>query len=382
MQIPLRATRAEINLANLQYNLSLFRSYLPVKTRIMAVVKADAYGHGAVQVAKAALTGGVDFLGVALVEEGIALRDAGIDAPVLVFENPTIEHVSFFFEYFLTPTIFTFSVAEMFSIEACKRQVLLPFHINVDTGMGRLGIFPASFAINFLERLQIMPGIKATGIYTHFATADEKDKTFALKQLNNFKNLLIALQKRNICPLLKHAANSAATLGTPEAWLDMVRLGISMYGHYPSAEVAANIKDKISLKPLLTLKSRISFIKEVPPQTTISYGSTYVTTETSRIASIPVGYADGYSRSFSNRGEVLIRGKRAPIVGRVCMDQFLVKINHIPEAKEGDEVIVYGSQNEEKITVEEVATTLNTINYEILCSIGKRVPRSYMTEAN
>ncbi len=382
MQLPLRATRAEINLTNLRYNLSLFRSYLPVKTRIMAVVKADAYGHGAVQVAKTALVGGADFLGVAFVEEGIALRDAGINASILVFENPSIEHVPLFFEYHLTPTIFTFAVAEMFSLEACKRQVLLSFHINIDTGMGRLGIYPANDAVDFLERLQLMAGIKAAGIYTHFATADEKDKTFAAKQLSGFKNLLAILHKRNICPPLRHAANSAAALVLPEAWLDMVRLGISMYGHYPSEEVAANIKNKVLLKPLLTLRSKISFIKEVTPKTTISYGSAYVTTETSRIASVPAGYADGYNRFFSNQGEVLIKGKRAPIVGRVCMDQFLVKINHIPEAKAGDEVIIYGSQGEEKITVEEIATTLNTINYEILCSIGKRVPRSYTTEAN
>ncbi len=382
MQLPLRATRAEINLTNLRYNLSLFRSYLPATTRIMAVVKADAYGHGAVQVAKTALAGGAAVLGVALVEEGIALRDAGINDPVLVFENPAAEHVPLFFEYHLTPTVFTFSVAKMFSLEACKRQVLLPFHINIDTGMGRLGIYPANDAVDFLERLQLMPGIKAVGIYTHFATADEKDKTFAVKQLSYFKDLLAILHRRNICPPLRHAANSAATLELPETWLDMVRLGISMYGHYPSEEVAVNIKDKILLKPLLTLKSRISFIKEVPSRTPISYGSAYVTTETSRIASVPAGYADGYSRFFSNKGEVLIKGKRAPVVGRVCMDQFLVKINHIPEARAGDEVIIYGSQSGEKITVEEVATTLNTINYEVLCSIGKRVPRSYTTEAN
>ena len=369
----LRPTRAEINLANLRHNLRQFRRHLPAATRMMAVVKADGYGHGAVEIARQALTEGVDYLGVALVEEGIVLRKAGLAAPILVFGSPPPELVPLFFEYRLIPTVYSMDQAQRFSAEARQRGEKILLHVKVDTGMGRVGIFPPEDAAMFLTALQAMPGLQVEGIYTHMAAADEKDRRYTERQLGIFKRLLGTLEEKGLCPPLKHAANSAAAMLYPAAWLDMVRLGISMYGHYPSNEVAW----PLDLKPLLTLKSCIAFVKEVPPGTAISYGCTYTTLEKARIATIPLGYADGYNRLLSNRGSVLVRGRRAPVVGRVCMDQFLVRVDAISGVKAGDEVVLVGRQGEEEVTAEDIAALLGTINYEVLCGISARVPRVY-----
>jgi alanine racemase len=373
MQSLLRPTRAEINLDNLRHNLRQFRRHLPSATRIMAVVKADAYGHGAVEIARQALTEGAEFLGVALVEEGIHLRRAGLMAPILVFGSPPPELVPLFFEYHLIPTVYSLDLARRFSAEARQRGENISLHVKVDTGMGRVGIFPPEDAVTFLTALQALPGLRVEGIYTHLAAADEKDRRYTERQLSIFARLLGTLEERGLCPPLKHAANSAAAMLYPAAWLDMVRLGISMYGHYPSQEVAW----PLDLKPLLTLKSVIAFLKEVPPGTSISYGRTYTTGEKARIASIPLGYADGYNRRLSNRGFVLVRGQRVPVVGRVCMDQFLVRVDAVPGVAAGDEVVLVGRQGEEEIPAEDIAALLGTINYEVLCAISARVPRVY-----
>ncbi len=373
LQEPVRPTRAEIDLENLRHNLRQFRAHLPSRTRIMAVVKADAYGHGAGEVSRVALKAGADWLGVALWQEGMALRGAGIEAPILVFGTPSPEQAPYFFRYHLTPTVYTLEAARELSREASRRGEEISLHVKVDTGMGRVGIFPDGQAVSFIEALGSLPGLKVEGVYTHFAAADEKDQGYTRSQIRAFQKALADLEEKGLRPPLCHAANSAAALVYPESWLDMVRLGISMYGHYPSAEVDW----PLPLKPLLTLKSRIAYVKEVPPQTAISYGCTYRTPVRAQIASIPLGYADGYSRLLSNRGQVLVRGQRAPVVGRVCMDQFLVRVDHIPGAREGDEVVLYGRQGEEEITVEEIAAHLGTINYEVLCAVSKRVPRLY-----
>lgn len=369
----LRPTRAEINLANLRHNLRQFRRHLPAATRLMAVVKADGYGHGAVEIARHALTEGADYLGVALVEEGIVLRKAGLMAPILVFGSPPPELVPLFFEHRLIPTVYSMDLAQRFSAEAQQRGEQILLHVKVDTGMGRVGIFPPGDAAQFLAALQTMPGLQVEGIYTHMAAADEKDRRYTERQLGIFKRLLGILEEKGLCPPLKHAANSAAAMLYPSAWLDMVRLGISMYGHYPSNEVAW----PLDLKPLLTLKSSIAFLKEVPAGTAISYGCTYTTMERASIATIPLGYADGYNRLLSNRGCVLVGRQRAPVVGRVCMDQFLVRVDAISDVKAGDEVVLLGRQGEEEITAEDIAALLGTINYEVLCAISARVPRVY-----
>ncbi len=379
MNIPLRATRAEINLDHLKHNLTCFRERIKGQTEIMAVVKADGYGHGSVEVAGLALKYGAGWLGVAFVEEGIKLRENGFTAPILVLNPPFADQLHLFFEYDLIPTVFTMEKAELVSALAVKKKRNKEVHLKVDTGMGRIGVFPHTAAEAFLEKIRALPNLAVGGIYTHFATADERDKSYAWEQLSSFYELIHSLKKKKICPPVVHAANSAAALEIPESWFDLVRLGISMYGHYPSPEINKKI---IPLKPLMSLKSNISFLKQVPAGTCISYGCTWKAKSDTRVATVPLGYGDGYSRLLSNKAGVLIRGKRYPVIGRVCMDQFMVDVSPDPDIKAGDEVVLFGKQcggkPNEAITVEEIAGLMGTINYEVLCAVGKRVPRVYL----
>ena len=370
----LRATRAVINLNNLKHNIRAFRNYVSDKTAIMAVVKADGYGHGASVIAPIALKHGASWLGVAFVEEGVLLREKGLTAPILVLNPAFNNQAELYFSHNLTPTIFTMETAKFFSALAEKNNYRLKFHLKVDTGMGRVGVFPYDKAEAFLGQVMKLPNLTCSGLYTHFATADETDKEYAKKQLTRFLYLTNKLKSKGICPPLIHAANSAATMELPETWLDMIRLGISMYGHYPSKEVD---KGNVCLKPLMTLKSKVSFKKIVPAGSCISYGCTFITKKETPVATVPLGYGDGYSRLLSNKAHVLIRGKRHPVIGRICMDQFMVDISAEPEIKEGDEVVLFGEQKEAFIGVEELADLIGTINYEVLCAVGKRVPRVY-----
>ncbi len=378
MEDQLRATRAEINLGNLKHNIVSFRDYIADKTEIMAVVKADGYGHGALEIASVALKHGATWLGVAFVEEGITLRREGFRVPILVLNPPFSNQAELFYQYNLIPTIFTLETAKAFSDWAVKKDCIKDFQLKVDTGMGRVGVFPHTRAESFLEATGKLPGLNCSGIYTHFATADEKDKSYAQKQLARFLELVNHLKKAGICPPLVHAANSAAALEMPEAWLDLVRLGISMYGYYPSKEVD---QSTVRLKPVMALKSRVSFTKMVPPGTCISYGCTYTTGRETPVATIPLGYGDGYSRLLSNKAQVLIGGKRHAVIGRICMDQFMVDVSKDPGVKAGDEVVLFGEQDGESIPVEEIASLLGTISYEVVCAVGKRVPRVYRLDS-
>lgn len=375
MEGPLRATRAEINLRNLRHNIISIRRYIADETEIMAVVKADGYGHGASEVASIALKYGAAWLGVAFVEEGVKLRQDGFNVPILVLNPPFSNQAELFFKHNLIPTIFTCGTAKTFSDIAVKKKCIKDFHLKVDTGMGRVGIYPHTKVDSFLKAIRKLPGLNCSGLYTHFATAGDNDKYYAQKQLSRFLELVSHLKLNKICPPVVHAANSAAILEMPEAWIDMVRLGISMYGHYPSSGMD---KSNVLLKPLMTLKSRVSFIKNVPAGTPISYGCTYITNRKSRVATIPLGYGDGYSRLLSNKANVLIRGKRHPVIGNICMDQFMVDVSGDSKVRAGDEVVLFGEQGDKLISVEEVASLQGTINYEILCAIGKRVPRFYI----
>ncbi len=375
MEDQLRATRAEIYLENLRHNIISFRKHIADETEIMAVVKADGYGHGSLEIASVAIENGATWLGVAFVEEGIKLRRGGFNVPILVLNPPFQNQISLFFENNLIPTIFTLEMANLFSDYAAIEKQKKEFHLKVDTGMGRVGVFPHTAADKFLRTVSKLPNLICSGIYTHFATADEKDKSFAEKQLSRFLEVVTSLKKQGICPRTVHAANSAAALEMPEAWLDLVRLGISMYGHYPSEEVDKSI---LPLKPLMSLKSRVSYVKSVPEGTCISYGCTYVTERETLVATVPLGYGDGYSRLFSNKVQVLIRGNRHPIIGRVCMDQFMVDVSTNQQVKVGDEVVLFGEQDSESIPAEEIAGLIGTINYEVLCAVGKRVPRVYL----
>jgi len=339
----------------------------------MAVVKADAYGHGMVPVARTALLAGADWLGVALLEEGVLLRKAGIKVPILVLGEALPEGAGLFVQHNITATVC--SPESLFALnqaaERSDRKAAM--HIKVDTGMGRIGLDPKD-VLPFMEKALSLKNIRVEGIFSHFSSVDEKEKGFSYQQLHQFKQVLAALEGQGIHLPLKHFASSAATIDFPEGYFDMVRPGISLYGVYPSAEV----DHSVPLKPAMTLKTSITFLKEVPPGTVLSYGRTFETQRKSRIATLPVGYGDGYPRLLSNHGEVLVAGRRAPVVGRVCMDMTLIDVTDIPEAKVGSEVILFGKQDNAEILVDEIAEKAGTISHEILCGITKRVPKEYL----
>jgi alanine racemase len=343
----------------------------------MAIVKADGYGHGAVEVARAAVAAGVSFLGVGLVEEAVELRENGLTVPILILGFTPAEYGPYLCRYHLTPTVFTSEEAEAFSAAAKSCGHELPVHIKVDTGMSRVGYFPCEEADDFIVGIASKPGLSLQGLYTHFASADHRDKTFTRQQLQRYLSLVQRLEARGIHVPVKHTANSAGAIDVRDAHFDMIRLGISLYGLYPSAEV--NRMD-VDLRPAMALKSRIIFIKEVPAGTGISYGSTYVTDQRTRVATLPLGYGDGYPRQLSNIGQVLVRGQRAPIVGRVCMDQTVINVQHINDVMTGDEAVLFGRQGDSILHVDEVARWLNTINYEVVTRISRRIPRVYIRE--
>ncbi len=371
---PLRATWAEIDLDCIKHNINEFRRFLGPKVQIMAVVKADGYGHGAVDVSRAALEAGASSLAVAMIDEGIELRRAGLEAPILLLGFTGPSSAPLLHEHRLTPILYDPETTQALGSWFAERNAELSVHVKLDTGMGRVGLRPEE-AVDFITAVVRQPGLKLEGVLTHLAAADaEEGRSFTENQLKVFDAILETCKTRGIEPSLCHAANSAAALQYPESRYNLVRLGISLYGHYPFRYAA---ESPIDLRPALSFKSRIIFIKEVPPGTSISYGCTYRTREKALIASVPVGYADGYSRRLSNSGKVLVRGKRVPVVGRICMDHFMIDVSAVPGVARGDEVVIYGGQDGAEVTVEEMAEKLGTISYELLCAVGKRVPRLY-----
>jgi len=374
-----RPTVAEVNLAVIGRNITAIRKRIGPGPEIMAVVKADAYGHGAVQVATTALTSGATWLGVASVEEGVVLRKSGIIAPILVLGQLFPSQARRALRYSLSCTVSTYEFAEALSVAATQEGKKGKCHVKVDTGMGRIGVLPRQ-APSFVRRVAMLPNIEVEGIYTHFATADSDDKSFAREQLSRFMDVIDALRAAGVDVQFRHAANSAACLDMPEARLDLVRLGILMYGLSPfSTERFQKLKREMEIRPALSLKTRACFVKRVPAGTPIGYGATYVTREDTVVVTLPVGYADGLSRGLSNRGEVLIRGRRFPIVGRVCMDQCMVDTGGL-DVEVGEEVVLIGTQGDQEITAEDVADRLGTISYEVVCAISKRVPRVYTSQ--
>jgi alanine racemase len=335
--------------------------------KVLAVVKAQAYGHGAVAVSRRLVELGVDMLGVALVEEGTELREAGITVPIVVMGPVRPEQAGVIVRAGLIPVIFTLPVAQALSAAAAGKRV--PVHVKVDTGMGRIGLTPEE-TLTFLPELAKVPGIVPDGIMTHFADADLKDKQFASAQMDRFETLVRSLEERGIAIPLRHAANSAAVLEYDRALLTMVRPGLMLYGYDPLERRGTG-----DLRPVLSLVSRIAYLKQVPAGVPISYGRTFVTKRESRIATVPIGYADGYSRSLSNRGEALVRGRRATVAGRVCMDMIMLDVTDVPGAAEGDEVVLIGCQGSACISADDVAEKTGTIAYEVLCGISARVPR-------
>lgn len=356
---------AEINLKALSHNLQIVRKKTGNKN-ILAVVKADAYGHGAETVSKHLIKDGVSMLGVAFTQEGIALRECGIKIPILVFFDR--DNAAACIEYNLTPVIYDFNSAKKINTIAKKLDLLIPIHIKIDTGMGRVGIMPDK-AFSDISKISALSNIKPEGIMSHFSEADLQDKNFAIHQQDIFSKLIKELKKSGITFKLIHMANSAAVLTMPDAHFNAVRPGIMLYGY--------GCCEKEKLKPVMTIKSKIILLKKVPKGTSISYGRTFVTKRKSIIATIPVGYADGYNRKLSNNGEVLIKGKRVPVAGRVCMDTIMVDVTDIPDVNYKSEVVLIGRQGNEQISADDIAEKTGTIPYEVLTSIGARVKRVY-----
>ncbi len=366
-----RPTWAEVNLDNLKYNFYQLKKLLRPKIKIMVTVKADAYGHGLIPVSRKLESCGVDSLGVASIDEGIKLREINIKLPILILGMILKEDISPVFKYKLTPTVCDKEFALVLNNKAKELGRPINIHIKVDTGMGRIGVLhqDAEKLVRYINKLKF---VNIEGIFTHFAFAD-MNREFTQYQIDLFNRLINKLNKRGIHIPLVHTANSMGVIGYKNSHFNMVRPGLVIYGLYPSR----NMRERIDLKPVLSLKTKVIYVKKVPRGHGISYGHEYTTKRNTRIATLPIGYGDGYSRSLSNLAPVLIKGKCFRIAGRICMDQVMVDVggNRI---KTGDEVVLIGIQGKNKITAEELADLSNTIPYEIVCGLGSRIPRVYV----
>ncbi|MBP3886407.1 MAG: alanine racemase [Cellulosilyticum sp.] len=368
---------AEVNLDALKHNYKQIRGHVPHEVEIMAIVKADAYGHGSKEVAKLLQEEGVNRFAVAIVREGEELRENGITSPILVLGYTPRADIRTLIENNLTQTVFSYDMAKTLSDEAKKLGKTVNVHIKVDTGMGRIGFLSSPQSIEEVKMIASLPHLNLEGIFTHFSTADEEDVSYTQKQWHIFEGFLNELREEGIELPVIHAANSAAIMCHSYTDLNVVRPGIILYGYYPSGYLQGKVLDLI---PAMTLKTQVVHVKELPEGHYVGYGRTHYTHQKTKVATIPVGYADGYSRRLSNIGRVLIRGQYAPIIGNICMDQFMVDVTHIDGVLVEDEVVLFGRQGENEIPVEELASSLGTINYEIICMIGKRVPRVYVND--
>lgn len=367
-------TWVEIDLDALEANLENVRANLPPNTKILAVVKANAYGHGAVKVS-AFLQDKVDYLAVASTDEALEIRKNGVDCPILILGHIPYGDYKFAVKYNLTVTVSDLTEATLLSQAAVKRGVNAKMHIAVDTGMSRIGFALNEASVEEIKKIKKLPNVEIEGVFSHFAAADMVDKAYTNMQIEAFTAFLNMLKNAGITPEIKHLYNSAAIadLNCP---YDMVRQGIILYGLRPSDEVEfKNIKKPT---PVMAMKTHIVQIKTLEAGVSVSYGCTYKTTAQTRVATLCAGYADGVPRALSNNGGVLIRGKYAPIIGRVCMDQFMVDITNIPEAENGDTATIFGGDGDEYISVDDIAEKLGTIGYELVCNINSRVTRVYM----
>ncbi len=362
----------EVDLDAIAHNIRTLKTHVGPRVALMAVVKANAYGHGAVEVAQTALKHGAERLAVARAGEGIELRKAGITAPILAMSYTPPGDMDAVVAHNLTVAVTERETAEALSARAVAQGRIMPVHVKVDTGMGRFGLLPEE-VVPFLNWLTTLPNLTLEGLYTHFAVADLADKTYTREQFRIFQRVAAEAQTAGHTIPLRHVANSATILDLPDMHLDAVRPGVATYGLRPSGEVPP----ALPLRPALAIKSHVARVRTLPAGSSISYGRTYITPRETPVALIPVGYGDGYHRLASNRGAVLINGKRAPIVGRVCMDQFVVDISLVGSVKLGDEVVLLGRQGDGYITAEEIAGWTETINYEVTTSLLPRLPRLY-----
>jgi alanine racemase len=378
-----RATFAEINLKAFKHNLQNLKTITESATGIMAVIKADAYGHGALPCAKAAVDLGVNYLGAGIIEEGIELRENGITEPILILGSIFPDEAEDLVRHDLATILCTPDLAQALAKEAEKQRKTVNVHIKVDTGMNRLGVLPENL-LPLIKTISNLPALKLEALSTHFSSADDEDKSITTQQIELFQKTLTELQEAGVTmPPLTHLANTSALLRFPESRSKMVRPGLILYGSLPSPvlnSVAQEVCQKENLKnfqPVMQWKSKIILLKSVQKGQPLSYSRKHVTQKNSLIATLPIGYADGLHRNHTNNMEVLVKGKRAPQVGTICMDMILIDVTEVSDVHIGDEVVIFGKQGEEEILVEELAEKSNTIPYEILCNVGKRVLRIY-----
>jgi alanine racemase len=367
-----RPAWAEIDLDAIAANVAALQRHLGEPTQLMAVVKANAYGHGAEMVARTALESGATWLGVNTVDEGVQLRRAGLMAPILVLGHCPPREAEKVVADHLTPTVTTLETALALASASAARGLVTPVHLKVDTGMGRYGLLPAE-VVAFARRVTALSSLCLEGLWTHFATADETDKSFTWQQFSVYQTVVRRLEEDGLVIPLRHVANSAATIDLPEMHLDLVRCGLSIYGLYPSRQTSRTVL----LRPALALKAHLARVCTLPAGASVGYGRTWVATRPSVVALVPLGYADGYRRALSNRGVALVHGQRVPVIGRVSMDQLTVDVSSVPGVWQDDEVVLIGQQGEAEITADEVADMLGTINYEVTTAIAARVPRVY-----
>ncbi len=364
---------ADVDLGAVEDNVKALKKLAAPQAKVMAVVKADGYGHGDAAIAKAVYSLVYGYA-VATLDEAVNLRENGIDKPILVLGVVNPDEYKTLVEKEAAATVFDYGTAKRLSEAAKALGKKAVCHIKVDTGMRRIGLEPDADGADTIRRIMKLENLDVEGIFTHFAGSDMADKTSAQKQLNAFQHFLSVLEKENIRFRIRHCANSAAVIDMPQACMDMVRLGIAMYGMYPSDEVD---KSRVSLRPAMELKSHVTMVKTVPAGEPVSYGGTFVTQRETKLATVSVGYGDGYPRALSSKGYVLIRGRRAPIIGRVCMDQMMVDATGIEDIRCNDIVTLFGHDGNSTITVEEIAALAGTFNYEFVCDLNKRVPRNY-----
>ena len=373
-----RATRAEIDLTAFRHNLQNLRKYLDPQTRIMAIVKADAYGHGAVSCARIAVeSGAANYLGAGVIEEGIELRENGLNAPILILGSIFPDEAEDLVRHNLATILCTQPLAQALSKEAEKQDKTVSVHIKVDTGMNRLGISPENLPA-LLDQVRNLKNLKIEAVSTHFSSADDEDLSVTQAQLEKFQTALTILQKEGVHTPIVHCANTSALFKFPESHFNMVRPGLILYGVLPSPSLRPVIdQGENPFQPVMQWKSQIILLKPIAKNQPVSYSGSFTTQRDSLIATLPIGYADGLHRMLSNKMDVLIRGRRAPLVGNICMDMILIDVTDIPDVQAGDEVVIFGRQGDEMISVEELAIKGKTISYEILCSVSKRVPRIY-----
>jgi alanine racemase len=367
-----RRVTANINLDAILHNFQAVKNSLPPGTKVLSVLKSDAYGHGAVQTA-ALLADHTDYFGVSIIEEAMELRRAGIEKPILIFGYTSPDQFDTLLKNNIEQTVFQFDVAEELSRRAVSLGVKAKIHIEVDTGMRRTGFSADEKSAATVEKIAALPGIELRGVFTHFANADSADKTSLNKQHNLYVNFLELLDKRGVAVPIKHSCNSAGAISESECF-DMVRVGLLLYGLFPSEDV---VDESLGLIPAMELKTHVIFLKTVEAGEGVSYGHTYLTNKTTRIATLPIGYADGYPRALSSKARVLINGKFAPVIGRVCMDLMMVDVTDIDDVEIEDEVTLVGEDGGQMITADELGMLSDSINYEIICGISKRVPKVF-----